>query len=248
MVSCRKHDHNPISDSYRHLPGLSGRLTPLEQSLVRMTPDVFALWDERARALGRPANWRLPDEERESNRRTILCNLGQADDLWVFSYGSLMWDPALVFAEVRLAELPGYQRRFSFKTTLGRGCQDHPALMLSLDEQAGNCCKGLVFRIAADKVQAESEMLWRREMLRGTYCPRMLQVDTPQGHVCALVFTANPAHGDYVGALTLQQTAAMINKAHGVIGSNRHYVEQLAGQLEALEIEDVYVAELMKLL
>ena len=76
----------------------------------------------------------------------------------------------------------------------------------------------------------------------------MLQVDTPQGHVCALVLTANPAHGDYVGALTLQQTAAMINKAHGVIGSNRHYVEQLAGQLEALEIEDVYVAELMKLL
>lgn len=242
------HDDDPIPDSFRHVPGLCGRLTPLEQSFVRMTPDVFALWDERARAMGRPANWRLPDEERELDRRAILRDRMPDDDLWVFSYGSLMWDPALVFSEVRLADLPGYQRRFSFKTTLGRGCPDHPALMLSLDQQAGCCCKGLVFRIAADKVDAESEILWRREMIRGTYCPRMLQVDTPQGSVCAVVFTSNPAHGDYVGEMTLPQTAAMIAKAHGVIGSNRHYVEQLAAQLDALDIEDTYVARLMQLL
>lgn len=242
------HDNNPVPDCYRHVPGLCGRLTPLEQSFVRMTPDVFALWDERARALGRPPDWRLTDEEREHNRREILRDRTPHDDLWVFSYGSLMWDPALLFSEVRLADLPGYQRRFSFKTTLGRGCQDHPALMLSLDERSDNCCKGLVFRIAADKVEAESEILWRREMIRGTYCPRMLQVNTPQGSVSAVVFTSNPAHGDYVGELTLQQTAAMIAKAHGVIGSNRHYVEQLAKQLDALEIEDAYVAQLMRLL
>jgi cation transport protein ChaC len=242
------HDEDPIPYSYRHVPGLCGRLTPLEQSLVRMTPDVFALWDERARAMGRPANWRLSDEEREQDRRALLGNRMPDEDLWVFSYGSLMWDPALMFAEVRLADLPGYQRRFSFKTTLGRGCQEYPALMLSLDKQADRCCKGLVFRIAADKVDAESEMLWRREMIRGTYCPRMLQVDTPQGSVSAVVFTSNSAHGDYVGELTLQQTATMIAKAHGVIGSNRHYVEQLAAQLGVLEIEDDYVAQLMQLL
>lgn len=243
-----KQDHDPIPFSYRHVPGLCGRLTPLEQSLVRMTPAVFALWDERARALGRAANWRLTDEEREHNRRVLLGDRSPDDDLWVFSYGSLMWDPALVFAEVRMADLPGYQRRFSFKTTLGRGCVEHPALMLSLDAQADRCCKGLVFRIAADKVEAETEILWRREMIRGTYCPRKLQVQTPQGSVCAVVFTSNPTHGDYVGELTLPQTAAMIAKAHGVIGSNRHYVEQLAAQLDALQIEDTYVAQLMRLL
>lgn len=243
-----KHDNKLIPDAYRHVPGLCGRLTPMEQSFVRMTPDVFALWDQRASDMGRSADWRLSDDEREQNRHALLGARRPDEDLWVYSYGSLMWDPALVFAEVRMAELHGYQRRFSFKTTLGRGCAEFPGLMLSLDEQQDCCCKGLVFRISADMVEAESEILWRREMIRGSYCPRLLPVDTPQGPVSALVFASNPAHSDYVGELTLEQTVAMIAKATGTIGSNRHYLEQLAIQLQALEIDDVYVARLMQLL
>ncbi len=239
-------DHPSTNDAFRHLPDLRGRLTPIEQSAVRMTPEVLAAWDARARDLGRSPDWRLTDDVREANRRATLGALQPGGDLWVYSYGSLMWDPAIHFDEVRLADLAGYQRRFTFKSHLGRGCQEHPALMLALEACGMGQCRGLVFRIAPERVDVESTMLWRREMIRGSYCPRLLPVDTPQGSVNAVVFTANPDHGDYVGELPLPVTAAMIAKASGVIGSNRHYLEQLAAQLHLLQIEDAYIAQLVR--
>lgn len=233
------------SDAFAHLPALRDRVTPAQQSALRVTPDVLAQWDERARALGQPENWRLSEQQIEDSRRAVLGNLASAQDLWIFGYGSLMWDPGVHFAEVRLAALQGYERRFNFRTVLGRGTPQRPALMLSLEPAAG-CCKGLAFRIAADLAEAESVLLWRREMIRGGYCPLMLALTTPQGNVTALVFASNRAHASYAGGLSLHDSAAIIATACGVIGSNRDYLERLAAQLAALQIEDSYVERLLE--
>jgi cation transport protein ChaC len=156
-----------------------------------------------------------------------------------------MWDPGLYFAEVRLADTEGYQRRFTYKITIGRGSPDRPALMLSLQRQPGSC-RGLAFRIAADLAEDESAILWRREMLLGGYSPLLLPVSTPQGAITALVFATNTSHSNYVGELPLGETADLIARGSGVMGTNRDYLEQLAGQLKALEIEDQYVQQLLE--
>jgi cation transport protein ChaC len=93
--------------------------------------------------------------------------------------------------------------------------------------------------------EVESAMLWRREMLRGGYCPTLLPVTTPQGPVTALVFACNHAHDDYAGEMPLDETAAIIAVAAGVIGTNRDYLEQMAQQLDALGISDAYVEQLL---
>jgi len=218
---------------------------PPEQSELRVTPEVLALWDQRARALGRSDNWRLADHQREHSRRTVLGELKTAaDDLWVYAYGSLMWDPGIHFSEVRLADLDGYQRRFTYRITIGRGSPERPALMLSLERQSG-CCRGLAFRIAADSVEAESEILWRREMIRGGYSPTLLPMTTPQGAITALVFASNHSHPEHVGELSLAETAAVIAGASGPLGTNQAYLEQLVAQLSMLEIEDEYIARLL---
>jgi cation transport protein ChaC len=62
--------------------------------------------------------------------------------------------------------------------------------------------------------------------------------------VPALVFTANTAHPEHVGELPLHETAATVATACGPLGSNRHYLEQLASQLQALQIDDPYVQTL----
>jgi cation transport protein ChaC len=234
----------PCADAFTHLPGLRGRVRPAEQSAVRITPEVLALWDRRAQAAGQPADWRLSDQQLEASRRALLDAGPAPGDLWVFGYGSLMWDPGIHFAEVRRADLPGHERRFNYRVILGRGTPQQPALMLSLEPAAGCCC-GLAFRIAADQVEAESAMLWRREMIRGGYCPVLRPVATPQGPVNALVFASNPAHPGYAGDLPLAEAAAIIARAAGVIGSNRDYLEQLAAQLAALQIDDPYVDRLL---
>jgi len=232
-------------DAFVHLPQLSTRVTPPAHSPLRVTPEVLAAWDEQARRLGRAPNWRLPDAEVEASRRALLGTLDGRHDLWVFAYGSLMWDPGFHFAEVRLAELAGWQRCFSFKSTLGRGSTEHPALMLSLEPQADGRCGGLAFRIEAAAADAETTVLWRREMLRGSYHPLRVPLATPQGDLHAIAFASNPAHPDHVGRLPIADAAAYIAQAQGIIGSNREYLEQLAAQLDRLGVRCHYTSELL---
>ena len=187
----------PIPDAFVHLPWLRGKLTPAEQSGLRATLELLA-----HRGMSEPVSG--PAGQLAADRRRTRSHAPGAagrehrtgGDLWIYGYGSLMWDPAFHFAEVRLAELHGYQRRFCYRSTLGRGSRGQPALMLAL-ERGDGCCTGLAFRIAGELADVESAMLWRREMVRGGYSPLMLPVTTPQGDITALVMTANVRHADY---------------------------------------------------
>ena len=81
----------------------------------------MAVWDERARAQGLAPDWRQSDAQLEAGRRALLGPQLAVEGLWVFGYGSLMWDPGVHFAEVRRADLPGHGRRFCYRTIMGRG-------------------------------------------------------------------------------------------------------------------------------
>lgn len=234
-------------DAFVHLPHLRDRLIPAEQSGMRFTREVLAIRDERARTAGFPADWRQSDEQIDrswhiflSNR---LSNQVSSTDLWVFGYGSLMWDPGFHFTEVRLAEADGYQRRFTYKIEVITGSPEHPGLALSLEQQPGNCA-GLAFRIAADLVEAEAEILWRREMILFSYAPRMVSLATPQGSIEALLFASAKSQPNYVGELSLEETAATIAQGVGIRGVNRTYVMKLASELKELDIEDIYIERL----
>jgi glutathione-specific gamma-glutamylcyclotransferase len=233
-------------DAFVHLPHLRNRLTPADKSAVRITREALAIYDERARQTGYLANWRLSDQKIEESWRSFFSGwTTKPGDLWVYGYGSLMWDPGFHFAEVRLADVDGYQRRFTLKSEIGRGSPGRPALMLSLERQAG-VCRGLAFRIAANLAIAESEILWRREMITGGYSPAILSMTTPQGSITGLAFTSNTSQSRYVGELPLRDTAAIIASGAGAIGTNRGYLEDMAAQLKALKIEDPYVERLLR--
>ena len=228
------------SNPFIHLPELQGRVTPPHASGLRLTDEVLAEWDAQAHCQGLPAHWRLPDCDVERSRHAVLAGLAAHEDLWVFAYGSLVWNPGFHFDEVRRASLPGFARRFALSTTIGRGTPDCPGLVLTLQSDNGQC-EGLAFRIPAALVETESRLLWRREMIHGSYCPVLLPLHTPQGTVQAVVLTANTAHPHHCGDLSMQATAAIIARACGRIGSNREYLDQLVAQFGVLGIEDPYV-------
>jgi len=219
-------------------------VTP-EKSRLRATPEVMASWDTYARKTGCCQPWRLSDHELQASRLSVLARHAAGEDLWIYAYGSLMWDPGIHFAEVRRASLDGFQRRFAHKTCIGRGTLQNPALSLSIMQHAGSC-QGLAFRIPGDLVEAESAILWRREMLLGGYSAQILRMTTPQGEIMALALTSDSSHHSYVGNLPLNEAATLIAKASGILGSNREYLEQLAHQLGVLEIEDTYVERLLQ--
>jgi cation transport protein ChaC len=107
-------------DAFVHLPGLRERVTPPERSALRFSTESLATLDERARQQGRPAHWRLPDHEVDASRRAALETLPADADLWIFGYGSLMWDPGFHFAEVRTSAASACARRWAAARPSGR--------------------------------------------------------------------------------------------------------------------------------
>jgi glutathione-specific gamma-glutamylcyclotransferase len=228
-------------DPYIHHPALRGKITdPLTSFFRNFKPSDL---DARMKAIGRPDNWRHSDEELESARQTFLK--GRLDqDLWVFAYGSLMWDPAFHFAEVRRGRVEGYARRFILKDTFGaRGTPDMPGLMAALDEGPG--CEGLAFRIAGDETDKESGYLWRRELLGFVYRPVFAQVTTDFGDVEALTVVADRNSEFICPDLTRAEQARYIATGSGFLGTSLQYIENIADHFAALGVEDREVEDLL---
>ena len=222
-------------DTFRHTPALRGRIKPPLESEMRFGQDRYDELDEQARVEGWPEGWRMDHAAREANRQTVLK--GRMDqDLWVFAYGSLIWDPAVEVAEYRYGALAGWRRSFCMQLESGRGTHNRPGLMAALD--SGGSCEGVVFRIPGALVAEETTFMWRREMFSGTYCPVFLEVSTPQGPVEALVFVIERNNRRYCPDVSEDDAARMIATAEGNLGPNFDYLDQLVRHLEDLGIKD----------
>jgi cation transport protein ChaC len=192
---------------------------------------------------GRSTDWVLSEEVREACRFRALKGR-RGTDLWVFGYGSLMWDPAIRFAEVRRAHAHGVARRFIlFDTEGGRGTQEAPGLMAALD--VGTGCDGLVFRIAAEDVEAETYSLWSRERIGSAYHPAFVQAATDHGTVEALTFVADHDARQIRPDLSHAEQVRYCATGEGMLGTSRAYLESLAEHLEVMGIEDAEVSRLL---
>ncbi|MCR9127224.1 MAG: gamma-glutamylcyclotransferase [Rhodobacteraceae bacterium] len=220
---------------FRHTPALRGLITPPDASGMRFGMDRFDELDIQAAEEGWPPGWRMDHDAREDNRQKVLSGR-MTRDLWVFAYGSLIWDPAVYVDEYRYGALDGWQRRFCMKLEGGRATHDCPGLMAALDR--GGRCDGVVFRISAPLVDGETTFMWRREMFAGAYCPVFVQVATPQGPVEALTFVMDRENHRYMPDIAEDEAARMIAIAEGGIGPNFEYLDSLVRHLDELGIED----------
>tara|TARA_B100000780_G_C20903727_1_gene359700 strand:- start:9 stop:587 length:579 start_codon:yes stop_codon:yes gene_type:complete len=156
-------------------------------------------------------------------------------ELWVFAYGSLMWNPEMQVVESQQGKVQNLQRGFNSLSTVHRGTQECPGLVLSLRD--GGSCEGLVFRIAQDSKQQDFKNLWLREMVTMFYQPYVCQVITKTGTINAITFVADQQHEQYVDFDTAQ-CASIISQAHGGRGSNMDYFKNTALHLDKLNIHD----------
>jgi cation transport protein ChaC len=196
--------------------------------------DGSHLAEVRAR-LG-PGMTLLTDEQIEASLAQTLAALAPGTDVWVFGYGSLIWNPAFEFVEKRVAMVHGWHRRFCLWLHGGRGTPERPGLMLALDR--GGSCRGVAFRVAAGQVAEEFLILWRREMLGGAYHARWLEALTETGSVRALAFVANRAHERFAPALSDDEVATHVASASGPSGSCAEYLHETVSHLDALGVRD----------
>jgi cation transport protein ChaC len=162
--------------------------------------------------------------------------LARACDVWIFGYGSLMWDPGFAYVEAQPALLRGYHRRFCVYSHRYRGTPERPGLVLGLDR--GGACKGIVYRVPRADVAPALHYLWEREMANRTYHLREVPLSTPQGAVAAHAFVVDRAHQNYAGRLSLEETARLILQGIGARGPCRQYLENTVCELKKLGLVD----------
>ncbi len=158
--------------------------------------------------------------------------------IWIFAYGSLIWNPAMDFLERRFARLHGWHRSFCLSTNAGRGTPELPGLVLGLDR--GGACAGAAFLIADAVLETELALLWCREMLAGSYTPRWVTLRDAAGQpfAHAIAFTINRAAQQYTGIMTETDTVHRLSRAAGTLGSSADYLFQTRDGLRALGITD----------
>ena len=188
------------------------------------------------------APWRTEAQMAETLAAT-LARHPPGEDLWVFGYGSLIWNPAFEFVERRAALLHGWHRRFCLKMFMGRGTPEAPGLMLALDR--GGACHGVAFRIAAKNVRQELGLLWRREMYGGAYNARWVSLNANGEKFRGVTFVCNHAHPRYTRELSVQEIAAFIATGCGDLGTCREYLENTVAHLRELGVRDANLIRIM---
>lgn len=178
----------------------------------------------------------MSEEVRAQQIDAALAAAPNPAAIWVFGYGSLMWNPAFLFAERRTARVYGYHRQFCLWARAGRGSPERPGLMLGIEP--GGSCNGVIYRIAPELVRSELDVLWRREMNSAVYRPEWVASRTREGTVHALTFAVNRSHERYIGDLDLISTARYLAQGAGPLGLCCEYLFETVAHLRALGVRD----------
>ncbi|MEL7131700.1 MAG: gamma-glutamylcyclotransferase [Pseudomonadota bacterium] len=159
--------------------------------------------------------------------------------MWVFGYGSLLWNPGFEVAESVRGSLPGWARSFCMRSIHHRGSEAEPGLVLALDAADGAACDGVALRVATGTEEATLAYLRDRELISSAYLEKMLHVDLSDGRrVEAVTYVIDPDHVQYCGGLPLEEQAQIIAHAHGGRGPNSEYLYNTAQHLVELGVAD----------
>ena len=159
--------------------------------------------------------------------------------MWVFGYGSLLWNPGFEVAQSSVATLGGYVRSFCMRSIHHRGSETKPGLVLALDAVKGGSCQGLALAVASGQEEQTLDYLRERELISSAYLERNLALTLADGRkIIALTYVIDPNHVQYCGGLPLQEQADIIAHAVGGRGPNTEYLFNTTSHLAEIGLND----------
>lgn len=170
-------------------------------------------------------------------------------DIWIFAYGSLIWDPGFAWQERVPARLWGYHRSMCIYSHVWRGSKARPGLVLGLDK--GGSCRGVALRVAGAAAAEVVDYLDARERVTEVYLSRTVPITlkgaAPGTRVPALTYIADRTHHQYAGKLPATEAARLIRDGRGRGGHNVDYLETTVSHLAELGIPDAPLSGLERL-
>jgi cation transport protein ChaC len=163
-------------------------------------------------------------------------DMTEQKEIWIYGYGSLMWDPGFAYVERQPALLRGFHRAFCIYSHRYRGTEERPGLVLGL--QPGGSCRGIAYRIDRAKREAVFAYLEEREMRGNVYVQRQVPVTIPRGRVRAFAHITVSDHPQCAGRLSLERIAELICQGNGERGPCAEYLANTVRHLDELGIKD----------
>lgn len=169
--------------------------------------------------------------------------MGATDEMWVFGYGSLMWEPGFAPAERMAATLSGWHRSFCMRSIHYRGTPERPGLVLALDRAEAATCAGVAFAVAPDQQTAVRAYLQARELVSDAYLELRLPVRLADGRtVEAITYVIDRDHCQYCSGYSSEEQAQIIARSRGQTGTNADYLWNTAAHLDELGLPDPELA------
>jgi glutathione-specific gamma-glutamylcyclotransferase len=187
----------------------------------------------------------LTDEELAVSREATLARWDRRSDLWLFGYGSLIWNPGLPTLEAVRGKVHGYHRGLYLWSRVNRGTPEQPGLVLALDR--GGSCTGMAFRLEGIGAIPHLEVLWRREMAMASYRPAWLPCTLADGRrVDALAFVMRRDASSYTGKLADPIVRTVLGCASGRYGTTLDYVSRTVEALRESGMPDRALESLLR--
>jgi cation transport protein ChaC len=164
--------------------------------------------------------------------------VGGGAAVWVFGYGSLMWNPGFACAERRPAVLRGYHRAYMMVSTRNRGTPDSPGMVLSL--APGGQCIGMALRIDPRQRAEALAYLDKREGV-GRANQRVLMPlhahgapPDPLRHGWAYLPVLS--YSNYIWGVPLSRQAELVARGCGQTGTSFDYLRLVLEELAKLRV------------
>uniref|UniRef100_A0A131Y2T0 glutathione-specific gamma-glutamylcyclotransferase n=1 Tax=Ixodes ricinus TaxID=34613 RepID=A0A131Y2T0_IXORI len=156
-----------------------------------------------------------------------------ASGIWVFGYGSLVWNPGFDFVRSQIGHIRGFERRFWQGNDKHRGTPEKIGRVATLIESKEGIVWGRAFLLRPDDRSSGTSLSYldERESKLGGYGTTLVQFqprDPREDPVPALVYVALPGNPLYLGPASVRALADQIATSRGPSGSNAEYVLRLA--------------------
>ena len=148
--------------------------------------------------------------------------------MWIFGYGSLMWDnweKNYDGRKVDRAILKDYRRSFNKSSVVNWGSSNNGCPTLGLENEQGFECIGVAFEFDDSHRDSIISMLRRRE--GSSFELKELNVTLPDGSDVLAITPVNKLNANtYIGDITIKKRAEMAKVAKGKEGSCIDYIKK----------------------
>ena len=167
------------------------------------------------------------------------------NEIWVFGYGSIMWNPGFRYKKKVTCFIKGWERRFWQESSDHRGTSSKPGRVATIIRKKNSRCWGIAYSVAKSDEKETFQRLDGRE--RNGYERTETIATSSLGYSFECVtYVAGPNNRYYSEEDSVHSIARQTARARGPSGANREYIMLIIRELRRLGVYERHTEAIWK--